>query len=66
MPSDNAVQFFEIVVAAGLVALSAVTVAFSFSVAVALLVTRPKKVVVPAAAPHPATEPARPMIPAAA
>jgi hypothetical protein len=66
MPSDNAVQFFEIVVAAGLVAVTAVTVFFSFSVAVALLCTRPKKVALPVAAAEPKAESARPLMPAAA
>ena len=58
MPSDQLAGFFEIVVLAGLIALSAIAVAFSTGVAVALLATRPKRVAVPAAAPAPAREPA--------
>ena len=68
MPTEHAMNFFEIVMMAAFVAVSAVTVAFSTGVAVALVTTRPKKVAVPAAAPEVAKEPApaRPLMPAAA
>ena len=43
MPTDQLLDFLEIVVRAGLVAVAAITVAFSFGVALALLITRPKR-----------------------
>ena len=61
MPSDQLLDFLEIVVRAGLVAVAAITVAFSFGVAVTLLITRPKRTAeAPATAPaaRPAVVPA--------
>jgi hypothetical protein len=62
MPSDQLLGFLEVAVRAGMVAVFAVTVAFSVSVGVALLFTRPKRVVVPVAVPEarPAAEKAEP------
>ena len=54
MPSDVLLGVLEIVVRAALVAVTGLTVFVSIGVAVALLVTRPKRVVeVPVASPEP-------------
>lgn len=69
MPSDQFVNFLELVVKAGLIATTAVAVAFSTGVAVALLVTWPKRATAPAAAPareRPAVESRPVMRPTAA
>ena len=68
MPTEHAMNFFEIVMMAAFIAVSAITIAFSTGVAVALFTTRPKRVAVPAAAPEVVKEhaPARPMMAATA